>query len=62
MSPATSKTLRVRVTETGCGERTGKPRAQADIIRKAAVPNIDIAAPVKMTHEELPGTLIEKWL
>jgi hypothetical protein len=54
-----AKKLRVRVST---GEDSGRPRAQADIIRKAAVPNIDIADTVKATHEELPGLFIPVWL
>lgn len=60
------KKLRVRVTEKGFGEGTGKPRAQADVIRSAiqASPsaNIDIDPPIKATHEELPGNCIPGFL
>jgi hypothetical protein len=57
------KKLRVRLST---GEDSGKPRAQAEIIRKAIkgapAGNIDIDQPITSTHEELPGRFIPGWL
>jgi len=56
-----SKRLRVRVSTK---ESTGKPRAQADIIRTSAkgAANIDIDKTVSTGHEDLPGLFIPEWL
>ena len=55
--------LRVRVTEKGFGETTGKPRAQYEDMIQAGLPiDGDFDAPVKTDHETLPGMFIEKWL
>jgi hypothetical protein len=57
------KTLRVRVSTT---EDTGKPRAQAAVIRAAKKAprddNIDIDKAIETSHEKLPGLFIPGWL
>jgi len=56
------KKLRVRVTAEGGGETTGAPRGQHAVIMKGVPTNVDMDAPIKTTHEKLPGLFIDKWL
>jgi hypothetical protein len=62
ISVPSSKTLRVRVTAAGGGESTGAPRSQHAVIMKGVPTNVDMDAPIKTTHEKLPGMFIDQWL
>ncbi len=57
-----SKTLRVRVTAKGGGEKTGAPRRQHAVIMQGVPTNVNMDGHIETTHEKLPGLFIEKWL
>jgi ABC-type glycerol-3-phosphate transport system substrate-binding protein len=53
------KRLRVRVTTV---ENTGSPRRENKIIQATPLPNVDVADPVSIGHEDCPGAFIPNWL